>query len=329
MGIPPRGFPAIASALFRMLEVTGVSTVEVAECINRDPQLAGKLVRLANNVRHGAGIPVTSAEAAVKRLGSDRIRSLALLYEIVSLVSAATECEHDFSEFWQGCLARSCFARALGMRCRVNIAAEAMLAGFLEDIGIPFIAARSPKFYREILDDSGECQARLARLEWQSLHYDHIHVSVKLLEKWNAPRRLVTVIGRHHARPPASPSLDPALCLWQVSYGASLMPVFRHARNTSYESTLPRFLKSAFEFTSAHVCRIVTQAMTDFDEVIDLFRPVLTNVAKAADVFGPAMGLLCQGTDAGVPEVRRASRDRARGMKERLATPTPVEGLIA
>lgn len=329
IGISPRGLPAVASVLFRMLELTGVSTVEVAECLNRDPQLAGKLVRLANTVQHGAGIPVTSAEAAVRRLGADRIRSLALQYEIVSLVSAATKCEHDFDEFWQGCLARSCFARALGLRCRINIAAESMLAGFLEDIGIPFIAARSPRFYRELLDDSGGCQARLARLEWQSLHYDHIHVSVKLLEKWNAPRRLVTVIGRHHARPPASPTHDPALCLWQVSYAASLMPAFRHARNTIYESTLPRFLKSAFDLTSAQAYRIVTQAVTDFDDVIDLFRPVLTHVAKAADVFAPAMGLLCQGADAQVPEVRRVGRDRVRSMKERLPTPTPAGGLNA
>ena len=83
------GRPRIACLSNRLFATPSPGPVETASVLALYPALSAGLIRIANTVRHGAGIPALNIEAATVRLGADRTRALAVASECAQSLAAA------------------------------------------------------------------------------------------------------------------------------------------------------------------------------------------------------------------------------------------------
>ncbi|HKQ48384.1 MAG TPA: HDOD domain-containing protein [Phycisphaerae bacterium] len=262
--------------------------VETASVLALSPALSAGLIRIANAVRHGAGIPALNIEAATVRLGTDRTRALAVAFECAQALCVAVGDAIDFGAYWRQGLIRGCVARALAMNTDRRLASEAFLVGLLQDVGSATIAAAQPREIDRLRQNSEGCPVQLAALEWQSFGLNHIHVGLELLRQWQLPAIIVDAVGRHHTNPPLSPANSPAMRLWQIAYVAGALPIGPSAAPPTNPSLLLRLLHSAFNIHAGRVAALIEQAADEYRDIESLFARYFTAPISVADLLGPA-----------------------------------------
>lgn len=325
--------PKVAMRLLALCADPTVGVGEITAVIETDPSMATRMIRLANTVQFGAGISVTNIQAAAVRLGTDKIKSVALAFEIADVASRNGSDTFDFETYWQGCVMRGCIARAMAMNFHSRIAGEAFLVGLLQDIGMPVLAKYGGPAYAALIEQAGGCQLRLATLESQAFGFNHIHVVARMFQRWNMPAILAGAIGRHHVRPPMRHATDPSLRLWQIAYVVGLMPIGKHREPTFYDSCLCDVLSETFGIEDASVGNVLRQARMEFHDIEDMFRPYIGREVDAGALLAQASALL--GSTVGKHPARDEDKairpngvvDRLRGTRSRIGDPAIPLGI--
>ena len=264
--------PRIAHLVSRFCSRISAGPMETAETLSRDTALASKLIRIANTVQQGAGIPVTSIAAATMRLGTERTQALGICFEVADLISDCLGKRWPGSDgFWQACLARGCVARAAAMHVSRRLARDAFLTGFLQDIGQPLIAAAHPEEYSAANEQCGGCPIQASSLMWTALRTNHIHIAKALVSHWRAPTILSDAICRHHTRPPMSAASGDAMRLWQIAHAASVLPFGESDLPDFYRIHFVRLANEAFGMKGHMLFRLISEAREEFAETAPLF----------------------------------------------------------
>lgn len=265
--------------------------VETASVLGLNPALAADLIRVANTVQYGAGIPVLNIEAATVRLGADRTRSLAIACEVAQTLASACGNSFDFGDFWRKGLIRGALARALAMNADRRLAGEAFLVGLLQDVGAAIIAAAQPQIYSDLHERGGGCPLQVAVLEWQSFNLNHIHTGLRLLREWRLPSTIVDAVGRHHTNPPLSPAMSPAMRLWQIGYVAGAMPIGSSQTATAIQPLVLRLLRTAFHIQEGAVSALIDQTAEEYRDIEGLFTKYFPTPVSVADLLSAATTL--------------------------------------
>lgn len=290
----------------------GRGAADTARVISRNAVLTSRLLAVANTVHRGAGIAATSLDAATVRMGEDRVKSLAIVYEAGQSLFATAGTAGDFPAFWSQCIARGCLARAMAMNIDPRIAGHAFLVGALQDVGIPLLGMSDPIDYDEILRRSEGSQMRLAVLEWQSFNLNHIHVGLELLKGWDLPELIVDAVGRHHTNPPAGATSDTAVRLWQIGYIVGALPVGCETTADASYATLQRLIGTALNLSGQALTRLMRQAAAEYEDVADLFRPYAPATHSASDLLGASARVLGVIGPIESPETRSAPPEQFR-----------------
>ncbi len=265
--------------------------VETASILALNPKLSAELIRVANTVQYGAGIPVLNVEAATVRMGADRTRSLAIAYEIAQVLASTLGDAIDVGDFWRRGLVRGCIARALAMNADRRLAGRAFLVGLLQDVGEAVLAAAEPQEYASLQDHGEGCTLRRAMLEWRSFNLNHIHTGLRLLREWQLPMAIVEAVGRHHTNPPLSPAMSPAMRLWQIAYVAGAIPIGPSQSMATTQPLLLRLLGSAFNIKTGGVSALIDQTAEEYCDVEGLFSRHFTKPVSVVDLLSAASTL--------------------------------------
>jgi HD-like signal output (HDOD) protein/CheY-like chemotaxis protein len=188
----PRTYRALSEAMLR----DGVSLEDIAGLVEQDPALSVQALSVANSVYFGLARPTASVRDAVRHIGFELLRGLALSTDIFSRIDPSilrlqtlqglAECSQQ-----KGQLARQiCSSRAL--------AEEAFAAGLLLDVGYIVLAQCRGQFYFELLDEAAARSLPVHELERDRLGFTHAEVGAYLLGVWGVPPRLVEVVAGHH-----------------------------------------------------------------------------------------------------------------------------------
>jgi HD-like signal output (HDOD) protein len=129
---------------------TGDATVpEIAELIEKDPALLGKVLSLANTVAHNPGIaPIRTLSQALHRIGYQRVRSMAV--SLLLLESAGgTSVPPEQREAASGALCAGLLAQGIAESLGTHDAELAFACATLRHFGRILMAALSPELFRE------------------------------------------------------------------------------------------------------------------------------------------------------------------------------------
>ena len=158
---------------------------DVANLVQTDPALLGRILQQANAAALG-GRAVVSATDAVGRLGLQTVRLLALTFSLIDQNGQGKCAGFEYSRFWSHSLLMALAMKQLGAELRHGAPDELFTCGLLARVGCLALATVYPDEYTKLLL-TGPQSSELVAAEQLALHTDHLELSVTLLKQWGIP----------------------------------------------------------------------------------------------------------------------------------------------
>ncbi len=232
--LPP--FPAVANRVLALAKSDDISTHDIAAIIQLDPTFLAEILRVANSALFGVSREITSAERAVALLGLDRVKAMATLIALNTMLKSAVKVE-SLRTFWVHSLVTAMLSGEAARAARIDVDA-AYTAGLLHNLGTLGIMAAYPEEYARMLDVSNECHFDLLKTERDLFEIDHCAAGAYLAQDWNFPDEIAAAIATHHDEPVDDDSLCRTVQIaWRLadSLGYAAFP---DARAWTYDELL-------------------------------------------------------------------------------------------
>jgi HD-like signal output (HDOD) protein len=130
--LPP--LPQVAAEVVASSAAEPRSAAAFSQLIQRDPVLAGHMMRVANSAAYRPRAPIVSLQQAIAWLGIAEIRNIALAISVRGQLFVAPGHEPEIQELWRESVATACWARELARLKKRNVE-TAYLCGLLHRIG--------------------------------------------------------------------------------------------------------------------------------------------------------------------------------------------------
>jgi HD-like signal output (HDOD) protein len=187
--------PAVAGEVLHLTSNPRVDVRALKECIEHDPALTVKILRVVNSSLFGLSREVGDLNQALALLGIKPLKLLVLGFSLPdNLFREVARDQLDW--YWRTTLTRAVAARELTEQLWQLPGDEALLAGLLQDIGVLVLLGELREPYARFLGRVIGERFDVHRLQVESLGFDHSELSAALLDHWNMPRWLVRSIGQ-------------------------------------------------------------------------------------------------------------------------------------
>lgn len=192
--------PSLPTVAVEILELTGDPNVpmkKIAQSVQRDQALAGKVLKTVNSSFYGLSTPCGSIDRAMSFLGLNTVKSLVLGFSLVDVTTMAGAESFDLMAHWRRAITGAVSARHVATMTRAADPDEAFTAGLFQDIGSLACIVCLKAEYAEAI---GRVQhAKWEAIERETFGFTHAEVGAGLAKKWKLPAPIVSAIGAHHA----------------------------------------------------------------------------------------------------------------------------------
>ncbi len=192
--------PAVDNVV-RLTSHASCSVHDLASAIKQDQGLALKVLKLANSVAYARGIPVSSVDVAVQRVGMAQIRQMVLNLGVMDRFGAGMKGERlNALKFWEHSIACGLIAAEL-MRSRGGNADDvdaAFTMSLLHDTGRAVLAEQLGEVYENVMTTADKLQVPLEQVESRMLGSNHAELIRDLLRRWQFAQHLAEPIAKHH-----------------------------------------------------------------------------------------------------------------------------------
>ncbi len=197
--------PAVAMEVLELTSNPKVDVHALKQCIENDPALTTKVLRVVNSSLFGLSREVSDLNQALALLGTKPLKLLVLGFSLPERLfdGVATEI---LGWYWRHTLTKAVAAREISETLKRPSGDEAFIAGLLQDLGILLLLQELRDPYIQFLEKVRTNARDLAALETASLGFDHTKLTSRLLEHWGLPQALVEAVQRAD---PKAPSLSP------------------------------------------------------------------------------------------------------------------------
>jgi putative nucleotidyltransferase with HDIG domain len=203
--VPP--FPAIAQRILALVGKEGVAVSEIGGLVKMDPSFSAELLRLANSALFGSRGEVTSLDRAIMNIGTDRIKTMATMVAMNTMVRASVRIA-ALRKVWVHSVVTAAIAEEAARISRSD-REGAYTAGLLHNLGTLGLMSAYPAEYSRMLEVSDDFGFDLLRTERDLFEIDHCAAGAYLAQDWDFPDELAAVIATHHEEPvPQEASLD-------------------------------------------------------------------------------------------------------------------------
>jgi HD-like signal output (HDOD) protein len=186
--------PAVAMQVLELTDHPTIDTRALKDCIENDPALTAKILRVVNSSVFALSREVTDLNQALALLGVKPLKLLVLGFSLPKNLFAGLEAD-VLARYWRHTLVKAVAAREISQQIWQAPGDEAFIAGLLQDLGMLALIQELGQPYVELLERAHVEEADLAALEMASLGFDHAVLSARLLAHWGLPESLVRAIG--------------------------------------------------------------------------------------------------------------------------------------
>lgn len=190
--------PAVALQVLELTQQSQVDTRALKECIENDPALAGKVLRVVNSAMFGLSREVSDLNQALTLLGIKPLKLLVLGFSLSENFCAQTSGKL-VSRYWRHTLTKAVAARELSESLWRIPGDEAFLVGLLQDLGLLVLLQDVGEPFAQFLEEHWTSYEELAQLEKQAFGFNHRELTSRLLHTWGLPEMLANgVLGDEH-----------------------------------------------------------------------------------------------------------------------------------
>lgn len=178
----------VGLAVLQCTQREEIDVERLVHCIEADPALTGRIVKLANSALRAGLVPSTTARQAAARLGPAAARSVALSFSLLSANRSGACAGFDYDRYWSWSLACASAARVLAGENGSIDPSEAYTCALLSRIGMLALASVHPEPYARVLAEArGKPPEELLRAESREFDIQHWEVAGAMMSDWGIP----------------------------------------------------------------------------------------------------------------------------------------------
>jgi len=279
--------PAVAIQVLELTSQPEVDGRRLKECIENDPALTTRVLRVVNSSIFGLSREVGDLGQALALLGTKPLKLLVLGFSLPPNLLAGIAAE-TLAHYWKRTLTKAVAAREISDRLWHVSGEEAFIAGLLQDVGLLALAQQIGDPYITFLESAHAEGADVLDMERQAIGFDHTQLSACLLSAWNLPDALTEAVR-------VAGSLDlidelpiPERALPRVIYVAELLASTISDGRSVALAELLRLGELWRELAGADWDRLVTEIEQRVAQVADVFNLQLPDALDYRDTLARA-----------------------------------------
>jgi len=211
-GLP--SLPMVLSEALRITSDTSVNYDKVIKVISQDPNLSGRLLRIANSPYYGLKHRVTTLQLALVILGIREFRCILIGSAVLDLMKYKNlQYQELYKKFWKESLFLASFSRQLSQTLKLPYEGEDFLVGLLANIGSSLLLNEMPQKYSELIHEANNNHQKQMELELKQFGFTQSDLGTAFLKKWDIPPILFDSIFRQYDTEysPIDNAIDPKL----------------------------------------------------------------------------------------------------------------------
>ncbi|MBL8860187.1 MAG: HDOD domain-containing protein [Planctomycetes bacterium] len=181
--------PDVASRVLALCQDPDGDPHELGLLIQRDPALAGNVLRIANSAAYAPREPIVSLQQAVSRLGMTTMGDLAIAAAVNGRTQVIKGRDAEMRTLRIHAAATAVWSREVARHRRRNVEA-AFLTGLLHDVGRPIVL----KAVLDLIDESPVEESVIQGF----VDEFHAGVGARLIDMWKLPHWISIAIDGHH-----------------------------------------------------------------------------------------------------------------------------------
>jgi HD-like signal output (HDOD) protein/GGDEF domain-containing protein len=263
--------PVVAMRVLKLTESPTVDVRALKECIENDPALTSKVLRVVNSSLFGLSREVTDLNQAIALLGINPLKLLVLGFSLPGELFVGLNGD-ILRRYWHRTLIKAVAAREISQTILGMPGDEAFLAGLLVDIGALVMLQEVGDTYAQFLDSAYARAANIAEAERAALGFDHTQLSARLLARWKLPQALVVAVesGQSPERIAALEPIDRPIA--QVLYLAELVASLLTERRTDLLGDLLYRGREYLSLTQAQLAMLVGELAAKVDSLAEVLQ---------------------------------------------------------
>jgi len=178
--------PAVAVEVLRLTEDPGVEAAKIKECIEKDPAITVRILRVVNSSLFGPAQKVDNLGQAVAMLGIKPLKMLVLGFSLPPDLFADIAAD-QLRRYWLRTLTKAVLCRGICQTLAQQSGDEAFLTGLLSDIGQLVLIQELGEPYTKLLEEVERDRLELATVERHALGIEHASLSAAMLRQWAMP----------------------------------------------------------------------------------------------------------------------------------------------
>lgn len=317
--------PAVA---LQVVELTNQPTIDakaLKDCIENDPALTTKILRVVNSPLFGLSRQVTDLNQSLALLGTKPLKLLVLGFSLPKELLSDLPAE-VLGRYWRKTVIKAVAARELADAHWNTTGDDAFIAGLLQDLGMLALIQDLGEHYIKFLDRVlNECDDLPAH-ERRTLGFDHATLTSRLLDEWGLPEAFVAAVAAPFDTTTLLALSETDQDLPQILHLADLFAEFLIQER-------PRLLNDLLDTAEAYgglsideIEAIMSQLETKVPQLADILSLQLPNDTAYSAILLQAYSQISEVADDGTPEFQNAVADRfaceaeaLRGAVEQLA----------
>ena len=269
-GTPALGsYGGVIRQIEKALHQPTASLDSIAEVIEKDPDIASRLMRLGNSAFFAFPTRLETVTDAVRLIGIQQVHDLLHASSVVEVFPGISRELVDMESFWKHSLACGIGARALAMARQMPKAEKLFVAGLLHDLGRLVLFSRAPAKAVEVFALAKTKRMLLRDAETAVLDFDHAMIGEALMRYWHYPPNLVQAVACHHRPMAAAANLLEACIVHVADYVVHAMQM-----GNSGEQFVPPLNLNAWERVGLPVS-MLESVMNSIDEQIEAVQQAL------------------------------------------------------
>jgi diguanylate cyclase (GGDEF)-like protein len=189
--------PAIAVRILELVKQDKSSFRQLAETIQADPALTGRILRLANSAMYGHPKKIGNIQTAVAVLGENTLKNIALSFVISQTFERQKGERFDITRLWRRSITAAVASQLLSATIGFK-SDDIFITALLQDIGIGALFVCRKNDYLAVLDEKAVSGLPATTIERQIFDFDHQEVGSTLLKMWGLPESVYLPIRYHH-----------------------------------------------------------------------------------------------------------------------------------
>jgi HD-like signal output (HDOD) protein len=186
--------PRVAMEVLKLTENPKTDAGLLKKCIENDPALTARLLRIVNSSLFGLPREVSDLSQALALLGIKPLKLLVLGFSLPDALFAGLAGD-VLERYWQQSLCKAVAAREIATVFWRTAGDEAFIAGLLQDLGLLVLVQDAGTAFVDLWRRVQQSHVDLLQAERRVLGFDHAELSAQLLETWQLPPRIVRAVA--------------------------------------------------------------------------------------------------------------------------------------